>query len=595
MRGFYLYFDFGEGMAKTEINDTQIFPGSSNQILGVNNAGTSDEYKTLSGTSNEITVTHGVGSITLSTPQAIATTSSPSFQQITLGSTSLGGVVFNDTEATSKTVTLEAPTTITSSYVLKLPTSQSSGTQILTNDGSGNLSWSTSSGSGTVNSGTAGRFSLYSTSTNAVSDTYVQNTHNITLAIASQGSRSADLAITIPNPGNAVTTANILSDTDTNSYTLSGTYTLSNALTITPTTNQLILGTTRTATISAVQPATASRTYTFPDLSGNYNVVGDSGTQTIGGTKTFSSALTINPTTNQLVLGGSSGNSNTISSTAPATTSRTWTIPDISGNATFSALEGTQTFSGSKTFSSTLTMSGATIAMGSNKITGLAAASASGDALSWGNAFTIPAITVSTTAAAETAIHFQDNGTNTFEYYSQRAGGTTDHLRVFGYLNNKILLDIVNTATTSQVAITGTNTNDSAASGNVGEYISATVLRAAAITTTNSTAFQSLTSISLTAGDWDVTGVAAEFGGTATTGFDLEVYVGTSATAADGAYAVNIGETTSTSNGNGDSGTCIPNVRISLSTTTTVYIMVVTQFTTGTGKVYGRISARRIR
>lgn len=89
----------------------------------------------------------------------------------------------------------------------------------------GDGTWAAPSGSGTVNSGTAGRLSLYATTTNAVSDTYVQNSHNITLAIAAQGSRSADLAITIPNPGNAATTATVpfleLAQTFTAAQTLS--------------------------------------------------------------------------------------------------------------------------------------------------------------------------------------------------------------------------------------------------------------------------------------------------------------------------------------------------------------------------------------
>lgn len=53
--------------------------GSSNQVLGVNNAGSAGEYKTVSGTSNQVTVTHGVGSITLSTPQDIHTGATPTF------------------------------------------------------------------------------------------------------------------------------------------------------------------------------------------------------------------------------------------------------------------------------------------------------------------------------------------------------------------------------------------------------------------------------------------------------------------------------------------------------------------------------------
>ncbi len=69
--------------------------------------------------------------------------------------------------------------------------------------------------------------------------------------------------------------------------------TLTSKLSITPTTNQLVLGATRTVTLTAPTPATTSRTVTFPDLSGDYNVVGDSGTQTIGGAKTFSSVVTL--------------------------------------------------------------------------------------------------------------------------------------------------------------------------------------------------------------------------------------------------------------------------------------------------------------
>lgn len=52
-------------------------------------------------------------------------------------------VVFNDTEGSPKSVTIEAPNTITSSYTLKWPVAQSTGSQVLANDGSGNLSWNT--------------------------------------------------------------------------------------------------------------------------------------------------------------------------------------------------------------------------------------------------------------------------------------------------------------------------------------------------------------------------------------------------------------------------------------------------------------------
>lgn len=44
-------------------------------------------------------------------------------------------------------VTIEAPTDYTHSYTLKMPVAQASGTQVLQNDGSGNLSWASSGGS----------------------------------------------------------------------------------------------------------------------------------------------------------------------------------------------------------------------------------------------------------------------------------------------------------------------------------------------------------------------------------------------------------------------------------------------------------------
>lgn len=163
------------------------------------------------------------------------------------------------------------------------------------------------------------------------------------------------------------------------------------SFTLAKTSSQLIFGTTNTTTVSATAPA-SSAVYTIPDVGTSANFVMSAGTQTIAGAKTFSNAaifsstisaagaVTITPVSNQLILGGA-GSTNTVTITAPTpgTASRTWTVPDITGNGTFAALEGTQTFSGAKTFSATLTMSGATIAMGGNKVTGAAAATANGD------------------------------------------------------------------------------------------------------------------------------------------------------------------------------------------------------------------------
>jgi hypothetical protein len=60
----------------------------------------------------------------------------------------------------------------------------------------------------------------------------------------------------------------------------------------TATTNQLVLsGPTRTLTISAVQPATSSRTVTFPDPTGDCDVVYSISNQTITGIKSFNTSI----------------------------------------------------------------------------------------------------------------------------------------------------------------------------------------------------------------------------------------------------------------------------------------------------------------
>lgn len=87
--------------------------------------------------------------------------------------------------------------------------------------------------------------------------------------------------ITVTNGGGSITLS-----TPQNIHT-AATPTFS-SLTLSAISNQLVLGTTRTATITAPTPATSSRTYTFPDMTADYSVVATEGAQTINGAKTFS-------------------------------------------------------------------------------------------------------------------------------------------------------------------------------------------------------------------------------------------------------------------------------------------------------------------
>lgn len=135
----------------------------------------------------------------------------------------------------------------------------------------------------------------------------------------------------------------------------------------------------------------------------------------------------------------------------------------------------------------------------------------------------------------------------------------------------------------------GTTTNDNAAALHVGEIVTSTVASGSGVSMANGTAMN-VTSISLTAGDWDVEGnVGATISGACTT---LVGWISTtSASAPDAsAYAgpnqAGILDRT---------GFAVPYKRISIASTTTVYLSAVAVFTTGANTGYGSITARRAR
>jgi hypothetical protein len=153
----------------------------------------------------------------------------------------------------------------------------------------------------------------------------------------------------------------------------------------------------------------------------------------------------------------------------------------------------------------------------------------------------------------------------------------------------------INFSSTS--GIIGTTTNNSAAAGSVGELIFSELLDGSGqdlqITTNTLT---NMVSISLTAGDWDVwASVTFEAGG-GTLVTQLVCGINTvSATMPDNAYLGTINSLTAI-NLNSGNWTCTPaQRRISLATTTTVYLVVKGIFTVSTLFVVGGIYARRRR
>jgi hypothetical protein len=149
---------------------------------------------------------------------------------------------------------------------------------------------------------------------------------------------------------------------------------------------------------------------------------------------------------------------------------------------------------------------------------------------------------------------------------------------------------------TSTAEIIGTTTNNNADAGSVGEYVSSFVASGSAVSLTTATG-ANITSISLTAGDWDVWGSGALVLNAATvvalvtyqvsqTSATFQTYPATGeATVQTGASAA--GERFSISN----TGVA----RISLAGTTTVYLNGKADFTVNTAAAYGSIEARRVR
>lgn len=149
-------------------------------------------------------------------------------------------------------------------------------------------------------------------------------------------------------------------------------------------------------------------------------------------------------------------------------------------------------------------------------------------------------------------------------------------------------------AFSSTSGVIGTTTNDDAAAGSVGEMISSVIQDASAVSLTTTT-IANITSISLTAGDWDIYGNATFIPDSSTVLTYCRGWISsTSITLPDRSvqYSATFGtgETAAVAVGG-----CVPGFRVRLSGTTTYYLSAQSSFTTSTNVVCGGIYARRRR
>lgn len=143
--------------------------------------------------------------------------------------------------------------------------------------------------------------------------------------------------------------------------------------------------------------------------------------------------------------------------------------------------------------------------------------------------------------------------------------------------------------------IVGTTTNNNAIAGRVGEYISTSIpVSGVGINLVDSVA-ANIGSISLTAGDWDVSGnvyVASSGGGAGFNQFYCWIN-NASTTLPDLSYVAVIYPATASIMPQG--GLVVPPRRYSVAGPTTIYLSVFTGFASGTMKGYGNLQARRVR
>lgn len=143
----------------------------------------------------------------------------------------------------------------------------------------------------------------------------------------------------------------------------------------------------------------------------------------------------------------------------------------------------------------------------------------------------------------------------------------------------------------------GTATNNSAAAGNVGELKSSLIVAGSAISLASSIPVD-LTSLSLTAGDWDVTCEAQFTPGATTTINVLVVSIGTTSATLNqtpGNFAqIGLNNTITPGSNNYMTMKAGP-TQVSLATTTTYFCPVVGYFGTSTLTVWGILRARRMR
>lgn len=351
-------------------------------------------------------------------------------------------------------------------------------------------------------------------------------------------------------------------------------------------------------------------TATFADIYSASSILYANGANNVAGLTTANNGLLVTGNTGIPSLLGGPGTSRNLlmsnAAAAPSFTTETYAVPGAVGNVMTS--DGTNWLSSAPA-------GGITEAQIQNQAFTFGVSFGSGNAL---------AITLSPAPAAyaegqlfivrsnanntaSTTIDINSLGTKTLYVDDAGAGPNTltggeiqgGHTYLLEYSGAISAFYLLNPSIYKSLIIKGTTTNNNATAGFIGEYAESIILIGSAVSLVTATS-KTITSISLTAGDWDVWGEFAPTGAGTTVLQSINGAVSLTDNTLPTAPATNgsseksgtVSYTLGTSN--------IPYYnlvpcRISIAGTTTVYLVMNVTFITSTAAGYGKICARRVR